>query len=57
MSPMAKCPYKGKTKIYYVLYCKNGDFEQKTFVQELGICRPATMGGYSPPRGAKMGGH
>ena len=37
MSPMAKCPYKCKTKKYYVLYYKNGDFEQKTFVQELGI--------------------
>ena len=27
ISPMAKCPNKGKTNIlYYVLYCKKGDF-------------------------------
>ena len=34
MSPMAKCPNKGKTKIYYV-FCSKKNIEQKAFVQEL----------------------
>ena len=38
MSPMAKCPNKGKINIlYYVLYCKKGDFlffEQKKILNK-----------------------
>ena len=39
MSPMAKCPNKGKINIlYYVLYCKKSDFlyffEQKKILNK-----------------------